>query len=513
MVLLASAIGIAGWMIAPKEQPRPDPSMVEAQLEDPEKEAERLHQVIKELPGALAEASEWFLKQSQNAQGAEFTVRTYKKTEKLTVSMPDSPRIIGERALELLTERLHAGAGGLDRTLGTFAKSLIQQFEYDVFGNSFQTFAVPSATVPIASIALLSLRYPVSTSSGRYPTTSFPEVKQFGPFSRVVFFGCAWADHNSLNFAADLALLNAEEAIHSAPSDPGVVAASYEAAATLTALRANYLFPSVSPSRRLASDLVLNRALAHLRAAESQTDWQRSPEDWARIKTKIAHYLTALGHRREAEEILREVVAENEQRLGLDHPVAAASRAQLATALENVSVDSDNIGIFEGALSAISSEMSHGSISCASPPSSAAHSPKITRANPLSSRSRYANSDGLFRSPLSEFTGQSADGILDILQARRRFADTLEAEAKHTEAELHYSHLREQYAELLGPKHNDTLRATRSLARCLHAQGKDAEAIKFAKLAEEGWRTTLGADHPRTLLARDLIRSIPTAPQ
>ena len=516
LVLVASAVGIAGWMIAPQERARLDLSSIEAQPADPEKEAAVLHRVIREFPGALAEASEWFFKQSQDARGTELTVRSYKNTAELDaifrttepskLSVLDAPRIIGEHAFALLTERLHADAGALERSSRAFAKSLMRRFGQNIFGASSLGFSITWTTIPSVSIARLLLKYPVSTSDARNPIPLFSTVEPW-------FFDEPFGDHDRRNFAEDLALLNAEEALRSVPSDRRGAAASYGAAATLAALRAKNLFRRMVPSDRIASDLDLNRAIAHLGLAESLMDWQRNPADWARIENKLASYLAELGHSREAEEILREVVAENEQRLGLDHPLAAASRERLAAALEGKSIHTSNVGVFDRPLFPSAPEMSSMTLSCGSSENFSASRMKVTRADSLFSQSRYAYAVDLFRSPLSEPSGQFTQELHEILQARSRLADVLEEEGKHAEAEQHYSHVREQYAALLGPKHNDTLRAIRSLARCLHAQGKDAEAMKFARLAAEGWRETLGADHPRTVLARDLIRSIPTPPQ
>ncbi len=518
LVLLASAIGIAGWITAPKERPRLELAIIADQPADPEKEAAILHRVIREFPGALAEAAEWYLKQSQDAHGTEFTIRFYKTSAELDAifrtkeaskaSALDASRVIGERAFELLTARLHADAGALDRSSRTFAMSLIRRFEHDVFGLSYRAITNPSTTVPIVSIILLSLKYPVSTSSAMNPFTLVQEVER----NTSMFIGGPWETYERGNFAEDFALLNAKEALNSVPSDRRGAAASYEAAATLATLRAENLFPGVAPARRIASNLALNRAIAHLVLAESLTDWQRHPADWARIENKLSSYLAELGHSREAEEILREVVAENEQRLGLDHPVAAASREQLAAALENKSVHASDLPGSDGTMF-LSAQVTIEAISCVSSGTSSALHTKVNRANPPFPRSRDANAEGLFHSAISESSVQLSQDIREILQVRSRLADVLDGEGKHAEAEPHYSQVREQYTALLGPKHNDTLRATRSLARCLHAQGKDAEAMKFARLAAEGWRETLGADHPRTVLARDLIRSIPTPPQ
>ena len=524
LVLLASAIGIAGWMTAPENRPRLDLAGIEDQPADPEKEADMLHRVIREFPGALAEASEWLLKQQPDAHGMELTVRFYKNTAKLDeifrtterskLDIIDAPHLVGKRALELLTEHLHADAGTLDRTSRAFAIWLIRRSEHDVFGMSSYAIDDSSASVPIVSITRLLLKYPVLTSGDRRPITLFYAVKPITP----MFLGGPFGNHLLPNFGEDLALLNAEESLHSVPSDRRSAAASFEAAATLAVLRPSNLFLRVVPSRRTASNLDLNRAIAHLREAESLTDWQRNPADWARIENKLASHLAELGHSREAEEILREVVAENEQRLGLDHPVAAASRERLAAALENKGGDASDLSVFDRTWSRGTLEMGStmGAVSCASAPSSTASKSRITRAEPSFSRSRNASAGGQVRSPPSapggQFIEDVTEDIREILQTRSRRADVLDEEGKHAEAEQHYRSVRDQSAALLGPKHNDTLRATRSLARCLHAQEKDAEAMKFARLAEDGWRETLGADHPRTVLARDLIRSIPTQP-
>jgi hypothetical protein len=523
MVLLASAIGIAGWMTAAKERPRLILASIEEQPADPEKEADMLHQVIREFPGALAEAAEWYLKQSQDEPGTEFTVRSYKDTTELdatvhatdpsTLSVLDAPRIIGERALELLIGRLQADTVAASGIWRAFAKSLILRFERDVSGtssnhaNSPIPFAAPSMNVPIVSITRLLLKYSDSTFGARNPVTLFQPVEPIASAQ----FASSWAVHERSNFAENLALLNADESLHSVPSDPRCAAVSYEAAATFAGLRARATFGWIDPSSPFPSALDLSRAIAHLRLAESLTDWQHNPADWARIENKLASSLSELGHRSEAAEILREVVAENEQRLGLDHPVASASRERLAATLENNSVQPSDLAISAGTLFPNGPEMSVTTLDCAG--TSAAPHTKTIRAMPPPSQSRNANADGPLHSTLSESRGQFAQVIREILRSRSQRADALEEAGRHAEAEPHYSHVREQYAALLGPKHNDTLCATRSLARCLHAQGKDAEAMKFARLAEEGWRETLGVDHPRTLLARDLIRSIPTPPQ
>ena len=96
----------------------------------------------------------------------------------------------------------------------------------------------------------------------------------------------------------------------------------------------------------------------------------------------------------------------------------------------------------------------------------------------------------------------------DTLIIFSNFADSLEAQSRHTEAEEHYREVLTIRAGVLGSEHNDTLRTARELARCLHAQGKKTEALEFARLAANGWQKTLGAEHPRTLLALELVRSI-----
>ena len=86
----------------------------------------------------------------------------------------------------------------------------------------------------------------------------------------------------------------------------------------------------------------------------------------------------------------------------------------------------------------------------------------------------------------------------DKLVARNDWAELLDHEGKHVDAETEYRAVLGLREKALGLEHPDTLNTCFNLAVCLRSEGKPQDASVFAQRAADGARKLLGSEHPDT---------------
>jgi TolA-binding protein len=118
------------------------------------------------------------------------------------------------------------------------------------------------------------------------------------------------------NEAERLALVAAAEAQRAGPGKNSEAIKAFELAGWAAEQRVEYA-----------------EAIERLRAAEKLTDRTRDPLEWARVQFAPAYILDDQGHYSVTEGILREVLKEREQALGLEHPDTLRTRLDVANSL------------------------------------------------------------------------------------------------------------------------------------------------------------------------------------
>jgi tetratricopeptide (TPR) repeat protein len=193
-------------------------------------------------------------------------------------------------------------------------------------------------------------------------------------------------------------------------------------------------------------------ALSHFRAAETLTDAERDPQEWASIQEQIASVLSQQGQYAEVEKILQKVVDVRSRRFGAQERDTLVARARLA---------------------AVKSQLTH-----------------------------YVEAETDLREVVRLDERLLGPEDPATLWSRNALANTLSNEGKYSEAESEFREIMKLDEKVLGPDHPSTLHARNNVARMAMQHGNNAEAkIEFTAVAHLAEKT-LGPDNPDTLLFR-----------
>jgi tetratricopeptide (TPR) repeat protein len=241
-------------------------------------------------------------------------------------------------------------------------------------------------------------------------------------------------------------------------------------------------------------------ALEHLRKAEQLTDRARDSLEWARMQFAIGWVLFNQGQYQQVESILREVVKERAQLLGLEHPDAIAARHYVARAI-----------LLQGKYG--EAETEHRAVLKLREKVLGREHPDtlLTRSNlatVLDSEGKYAEAEAEDRVLLKLQEKVLGPEHPDTLRTHINLAVVLSEQGKYAESEGEERLLIRLAEKVLGPNHPDTLSAHINLAATLDAEGKYAEAEAENRLLVKLEENVLGQEHPYTLVTRTNLAEV-----
>ena len=279
------------------------------------------------------------------------------------------------------------------------------------------------------------------------------------------------------NEAERLALVAADEAQGATPPKKTEAIKAFELAALAAENRIDYA-----------------EALLRLHSAEKLTDRSRDPVEWARVQFAIAVVLNDQGKYSDAEQLLREVIAEREHVLGPENPDTLKACYWLAVVLwvqgKNAEAENEDravISLQDKVLGAESPETLK------------------TRKNlvaALLDQGKYAEAEAECRAALKISEKVLGPEDPDTLKMRMDLALAFNYEGKWPEAEAECRAVLKLQEKVLGPEHPDTLVTRGDLAVMLHEQNKRAEAEAEDREVLRLRERVLGPEHPDTLMGR-----------
>ena len=232
----------------------------------------------------------------------------------------------------------------------------------------------------------------------------------------------------------------------------------------------------------------------HLQEAEKLTDRERSPEDWANIKDKIATLLIYQTQFSPAEDLLRSVIPVRIQLRGLEDRATLKSRYLLAEALyrqmklTEAEADFRYLITLQGKL--FGAEDFDTLMSCGG------------LARTFVDQGKFAEAEGQFREQIKGQETTLGPEHIIMLRSRVSLAVALDEQGKYAEAEAQYHEVLAIQERILPKNAPDTLVTRANLAHELVNQNKYAEAeVKFRELAELN-KLVMGGDHLNTLMSR-----------
>jgi tetratricopeptide (TPR) repeat protein len=201
-----------------------------------------------------------------------------------------------------------------------------------------------------------------------------------------------------------------------------------------------------------------DRAMEHFREAETLTDRDRIPEEWAEVQFVIASLLGDEGKYGDAENVLRSVIDVQSRVLGSEHPDTLRSRTRLGYSLWK--------------------------------------------------QNKLAEAEQNFREIIEVEERVLGTENRETLFSRNGLCVVLFNEGKYAEMEAETRLILKIREKVLGPQDQDTLRSRLNLAVALHWQGKYAEAEERFREVIKVQEKTLGPEHPDTLLNRNNLATV-----
>jgi hypothetical protein len=213
---------------------------------------------------------------------------------------------------------------------------------------------------------------------------------------------------------------------------------------------------------------------------------------------------SALWHARyhESERILRDVLPEQQQAIGSDHPDSLQTRYRLAWVLGLEGKHAESEEMYRQLL--IDRRRVFGDDDIAT--TATRHRIGWVRAL----QRDYAQAESIFRELLPDEQRVLGQEHPDTLTTRHRLAWVVGLQGRFAEAEEMHRDLLQSERRVLGDEHQDTLTTRLRLAHVIARQGRQSEAVKmFSQLFPDQQRI-LGDNHPDTLSSkRQLERRTP----
>ena len=242
------------------------------------------------------------------------------------------------------------------------------------------------------------------------------------------------------------------------------------------------------------------QALKWLQAAEPLTDRARDAIEWARVQYDIAHVLDLLGKYREAEDRLRQALAERLRVLGPENVDTLFCENELANSL-----------YFQGKYAAAEAEY-RAVLKLKEKVLGPDHPSTLRTQNNLVSaltmQGKYPEAETESRGVIALKAKALGAEHPETLATRNNLAFVLDKEGKYADAESEYRTIIAIKERVLGPEHPDTLITSSGLAEVLEHEGKYAEGETREREVVKLRDRVLGPDHPATLHARDTLAKL-----
>ncbi|KAI1130080.1 TPR-like protein [Nemania abortiva] len=208
-------------------------------------------------------------------------------------------------------------------------------------------------------------------------------------------------------------------------------------------------------------------------------------------KHNLAWAIERQGRHKEAEEIHREVLDLLEENYGAEHLKISRAMKGLSCALLNQNKYEEAEKLCRQAL-----DLEGGILGIKHPYTLTS---MCSLATALRMQTKFEDAENLFRQTLDigkEVLGAKHPDMLTIMSGLAR---AIEGQGKDEEAEKLYQQILDLSKEVLGEKHSETLDYMTDLARVLEAQEKYKEAEKLSRLSTGLSEEILGGKHPKTL--------------
>ncbi|BBL73908.1 tetratricopeptide repeat protein [Methylomagnum ishizawai] len=235
-------------------------------------------------------------------------------------------------------------------------------------------------------------------------------------------------------------------------------------------------------------------ALVAYRKSAALTDKVKEPLAWADEQERVAKMLFFLARHREAEPIMRDILAVREQHLSAHHPDTARALNNLAQLLQATNRLAEAEPLMRRALAI--DERSYGP-----------EHPDVARAlnnlaQLLQATNRLAEAEPLMRRALAIDERSYGPEHPDVARALNNLAQLLQATNRLAEAEPLMRRALAIDERSYGPEHPDVARDLNNLAQLLQATNRLAEAEPLMRRALAIDERSYGPEHPD--VARDL---------
>ncbi|CUS12357.1 unnamed protein product, partial [Tuber aestivum] len=239
------------------------------------------------------------------------------------------------------------------------------------------------------------------------------------------------------------------------------------------------------------------RRCTALRKESNGCDWD---EEGARRVMLLGRVNVYQGKADVAEKLLRDLLEEIEESLGLNNPMVLQAFYSLALALRDRGKYGESEAVGRRALEGLERILGLD------------HPDTLTSlnnlANVLESQGKYHESEEMNRRALEGYQRILGPDHRDTLTSLNNIAGVLESQGKYDESEAMNRRALEGREKVLGPEHPDTLTSLNNLANVLRSQGKYDESEAMNRRALEGREKVLGPDHPDTLASLSNLATI-----
>jgi CRP-like cAMP-binding protein/tetratricopeptide (TPR) repeat protein len=240
-------------------------------------------------------------------------------------------------------------------------------------------------------------------------------------------------------------------------------------------------------------------AAADLATASVAAAGRLSPDRPAVLRARhtLGKSITGQGRYGEAEQLYRQLLADQSRALGDDHPDTLATRHRLGFPIAAQGRYQEAEELYRQLL--IDWQRIRGD---ADP---ATMRTRHNLATVIADQGRYAEAENLYHRVLADSGRVLGDDHPDTLGIRHRLGWVIAAQGRAAEAEDLYHELLADQRRILGDEHPATLATGQRLAWVIAAQGRAAEAERLYRQVLADQQRILGDSHPATLVTRRCV--------
>lgn len=234
---------------------------------------------------------------------------------------------------------------------------------------------------------------------------------------------------------------------------------------------------------------IYDEILAHYKSL-TQATYDSDPEILSAMNGRAAN-LHALGQYPESRRLFRDILANRQRILGLDHRETLRSMNSLGNSLRAVGLYAEALPYFDEAYTRRTRLFGES------------HPDTLMSANNLANNYQALGDHERALSLFEDILGRCAKSLgekhPETLRTLSNIANSMYCLGRIDESEARHRHLVEHWTSILGRGHPDTLYALNDLANDLTALGFHAEALPLHRECAERRSRVLGDDHPDSL--------------